>query len=114
MIRGWGDVKRSFTQVKNRLNETFRKGLPPISKSTVDRTVKRFENIDSVKDHPRIGRPKTTTTDEASLNILLSGVKDPHCTFHRFTQEHCTSTKSVHRVLQTITEIPSLQGYTRP
>ena len=101
MIQGWGNVKCSFTQVKNIFNETFRQWLPPISKSTIECTVKRFEDIGSVKDHPQTERPKTATTEEVSLNILLSAVEDPHCTLRRLAQEHETSRKSVHRVLQT-------------
>lgn len=101
MMRGWGGIKRSFMQVKDLFNETFRNGLIPISKSTVERTVKRFEETGTVKDRPRTGRPKTATTDEASLNILLSIQEDPHCTLRKLAQHNETSMKSVHRVLKT-------------
>ena len=99
VIQGWGDVKRSFTQVKNLFNETFRQGLPPISKSTVERTVKRFADIGSVKDRPRTGKPKAATTEDTSLNIVLSFVEDPHCTLRRLPQEHQSSTKSVQSII---------------
>ena len=59
MIRGWEDVKRSFAQVKDFLNETFRQELPSISKSTVTRVVKCFEDIGIVKDRPGTGRSIT-------------------------------------------------------
>jgi len=46
-------------QVKDLFNETFRNGLTLISKSTVERTIKRFEDIGSVKDLESIMNRKT-------------------------------------------------------
>jgi len=80
-MRGWGEVRRSFMQVKDLFNETFRNELTPISKSTVERTVKHFEDTGSFKDRPRTGRPITATTEEKSLYVLQSIVEDPYCTF---------------------------------
>jgi len=80
MKQSWGGVRRSFMQVKDLFNETFRNGLIPISKSTVECTVKCFEDTGSVKDRPRTGRPITATTEEKSLYVLQSIVEDPHCT----------------------------------
>jgi len=59
MMRGWGGVRRFFMQVKDFFNETFRNELTPISKSTVERIVKCFEDTGSVKDRSRIRRPIT-------------------------------------------------------
>lgn len=101
MMRGWGGVKRSFMQVKDLFNDTFRDAAFQISKSTVERTVKRFEETGCIKDRPRSGRPKTATTEETSLNILLSVHEDPHCSLRDLAQQHDTSKKSVHRVLKT-------------
>jgi len=47
--------------------------LTQILKSTVERTVKHFEDTSSVKDRPRIGRPITGTTEEKSSNNLNHG-----------------------------------------
>jgi len=99
MMRGWGGVRRSFMQVKDLFNETFRNGLIPISKLTVKRTIKRFENTGSVKER-RTGRPITATIEEKSLYILQSIVEDPHCTLRKVAQEHGISMKSVHRILK--------------
>jgi len=88
MMRGWSGVRRSFMQVKDFLNEILRNGLTLISKSTVERTVKRFEDTGSVKDRPRTGRPITATTEEKSLYVLQSIVEDPHCILRKVAQEH--------------------------
>jgi len=74
--------------------------LIPISKSTIERTVKRFEDTDSVKDRPQTGRPITATNEEKSLYVLQSIVEDPHCTLRKAAQEHGISMKSVHRILK--------------
>lgn len=99
-MRDWGEFQRSFMQVKNLFNETFGNRLVPISKSTVERTVKRFEATGSVKDRPRTGRPITATTEEKSLDVVLSFTEDPHCTIRKAAQEHGISSKSVHRILK--------------
>ena len=46
MMRGWGDRVRSYDQVRLLFNRTFRnaEGLNLVSKSTIERTVRRFMN----------------------------------------------------------------------
>ena len=46
MMRGWGDRVRPYVQVRLLFNRTFRngEGLNPVSKSTIERTVRRFTN----------------------------------------------------------------------
>ncbi|XP_018375240.1 PREDICTED: uncharacterized protein LOC108769006 [Trachymyrmex cornetzi] len=87
-------------QVKERFNETFRNGLTPISKSTVERTIRRFNDTGSVKDRPKTGRPMTTTNFDNSLNVLLSFIDDPHSSTRKVSQEHEISTMSVHKILK--------------
>lgn len=55
---GFGNGWRSYEEVANIFNETFPNG-PPISKSSVFRTVNRFEQTSLVKDKPRFVKPKT-------------------------------------------------------
>jgi len=50
----------------------------PITKSTVQRTVTRFEQIGSVKDSPRTGRPKTASNDNKNIEVIQSFVENPH------------------------------------
>ena len=63
MMRGYGDRQRSFQQVSDLFNETF-PHVQPINKSTVKKTVDRFNNHGVVEDLPRSGRPKTATDDD--------------------------------------------------
>ena len=60
MMRGCGDRARSYDQVRFRFNRTFRngEGLSPVSKLTIERTVRRFMNHGSIKDLQRTGRTK--------------------------------------------------------
>lgn len=99
MIRGWGAVRRSYLDVKNHFNATFRAGGAPISKSTVERTVRRFEDTGSVKDRPRSGRPRTAGNEESSLDVLLSFIEDPHSSLRKTAQEHQIGKSSVHEIL---------------
>jgi len=71
MIRGWGDRERSYDQVRLLFNETFRNGdgLNHISKSTVERTIRRFVGQGTVKDLQKCGRPRTVATEEMQLHI---------------------------------------------
>ena len=52
MMRVWGDQIRSYDQVRLLFNRTFRneEGLNPVSKSTIERTVRHFMNHVSIKD----------------------------------------------------------------
>lgn len=54
-MRGYGDNVRSYEAVVALFNNTF-PNRRPIVKSTVQKTVTRFEQTGSVKDKPRAGR----------------------------------------------------------
>jgi len=56
-------------------NETFRRGQFGIYKSTVERTVKRFEQTDNIKNCAKLGRLATATSFNKALNVLLFFVK---------------------------------------
>jgi len=100
MMRGWGAVTRTYRQVQDLFNETFRVGANQISSSTVERTVRRFNEAGTVKDLPRSGRPRSAGNAENSLNVLLSFTEDPHSSIRRVSQEHDISKSSVHNTLQ--------------
>ena len=102
MMRGWGELKRSYVAVKNLLNENFRVGQPSISSSTVKRTVQRFEETDCVRDKRRSGRPKTATNPDQSLDVLLSFVEDPHLSTRKAAQVHGIDAKSVCNILKSL------------
>ena len=50
MMRGWGDQERDYKAVQRLFNEHFRGRNNRISKTTVMRTIQRFNDTDSVKD----------------------------------------------------------------
>lgn len=71
-----------------------------IFKSTVERTVKRFEETGSVKSCPKSGCPVSATGDEKQLDIALSFVEDPHLTIRKAAQQPSISVGSMHNILK--------------
>lgn len=76
MMQGYGDMIRSYDQIRHLFNDEF-PNRPPISKTVVRNTIKRFEETGSVKDRPRAGRP-SALEDNQKLNILQSFTEDPN------------------------------------
>jgi len=100
MMRGWGDRQRGYKTVTRLFNENFRNENNRISKSTVIRTIQRFEDLGSVKNRPRSGRRKTATNNDKALNVLQSVVENPHISIDRVAQEHEISHGSVSKILK--------------
>lgn len=98
MKRGFGDRIRSYQEVINLFNNTYI-DRPPILKSSVYRTVDRFERTGSIKDEPRSGSPKDATNDDKALEILLSIIENPHTMLTKLSQSEISIT-SVRRILQ--------------
>lgn len=99
MIRGFGDRQRSYDQVRFIFNETFL-DRTPISKLTVERTIRRFSNTGSVKDNPRSGRPKSTVTPEKTEEVLLTYIETPRASSRRAAQLTGIDDRSVRRILK--------------
>jgi len=69
MIR-WGDRLRSYNDdVKQLFNATFRNENTSISKSTIHKTITRFEEI-GIKNRSKTRRAATATDSEKSLDVL--------------------------------------------
>lgn len=100
MMRGWGDQQRGYKTVTRLFNENFRNENNRISKSTVIRTIQRFEDIGSVKSRPRSGRRKTATNNDKALDVLQSFVESPHISINRVAQEHEIGHASVSKILK--------------
>jgi len=100
MMRGWGDQQRGYKTVTRLFNENFRNENNRISKSTVIRTIQRFEDIGSVKSHSRSGRRKTATNNDKALDVLQSFVENPHISINRIAQEHEIGHASVSKILK--------------
>lgn len=99
MMRGYGDRVRSYEEVVHLFNDRF-PDRPPISKSTVFKTVKRFEDTGSVKDRPRSGRSLSATNEDKSLEILQTFVEEPTTSIRNAASHHDVSSYSVLKVLK--------------
>ncbi|XP_025264625.1 uncharacterized protein LOC112637997 [Camponotus floridanus] len=100
MMRGWGDRRRSYNETLQIFNDTFRVGKVPISKSTVHRTIARFEEIGHVKNRSKSGRSVSATNAEKSLDVLQSYIENPHISIRKSAQHHDISRMSVHKILK--------------
>lgn len=100
MMRGFGDRTRPLEEVQHLFNDTFPE-RNPISKSTVFRTIQRFEETGSIQDRPRSGRPQTATNEEKSMDVLQTFVEDPHTSIVSAASQHGISRFSVSKVLKT-------------
>jgi len=69
-MRSWGDRLTLYQDVKDIFNATFRNENDNnfISKSNVERTVKRIKEIGSVKNCSKTGRP--LTNEKKALDVL--------------------------------------------
>lgn len=98
MMRGYGDRQRSFEEVRTLFNTVYPNRH--ISKSTVSRTIHKFEVFRQVNDLPRMGRPLTATNEETSLNVLLTVEENHHVSTTELGQIHEISQKSAHNILK--------------
>ncbi|XP_026823780.1 uncharacterized protein LOC113561483 [Ooceraea biroi] len=97
-MRGYGDRVRSYEQVAALFNNTY-PDREPIAKSTVQKTVIRFDETGSVTDRQRTGRPKLATNLDKGLEVMQTFVENPHSTVRKAAQAHDISTMSIHRIL---------------
>ena len=95
MMRGYGDRVRTFEEVKNLFNDAF-PNRNPISKATVLKTVRRFEETGKCRDRRRSGRPAVVDA-EKSLEILQQ-VETNVSSFRKISQVSDVCFKSVHNV----------------
>lgn len=100
MMRGWGDRQRSYNEVVDLFNATFRVGEAGISKGTVSKTIRRFEETGSNKSRPKPGRPKSQTNEEHQFEVALSFVENPRLSTRNGAQQLGMSQRSVVRNLK--------------
>ena len=96
MTKGYGNMTRSNEDVQILFNDTFRIGTYQIFKSTIQKTIARFNLSGSVKDLPRSSRPVTATSSEKQLDVVLSITEDRHSTVRKLNQQHDISVGSTH------------------
>lgn len=99
IMRGCGDRTRSYQEAADLFNITF-PDRAPITKSTVLKTVKRFQETGSVKDRPRSGRSKTATDEDTRMIVMQSFVENPHASTRKVAKQLNISHFSVHSNLQ--------------
>jgi len=92
---------RSYNDVRQLFNETFCNKNTAIPRSIVERKIRRFNEIGSVKNRSVLGRPKSATNPEKSLDtrILQSFIKNPHDSSRKALQ-HDIDQKSVLKILK--------------
>ncbi|KAJ8909774.1 hypothetical protein NQ315_014451 [Exocentrus adspersus] len=93
MIGGYGGRIRSYEEAANLFNDTF-PNRPPIAKSTVQKTVRRFEQFGFNKNKPRTGRPKSATNEEKNVEVMQSFIENKYISIPKAAQEHGISTFS--------------------
>lgn len=87
MMRGWGDRQRSYNEVKRLFNETFCDHDNGISKSTVERTIRRFEESGTNKNRPKSGRSRFETTEERAFEVAQAFVENPRLSVSKASQQ---------------------------
>ncbi|EZA58003.1 hypothetical protein X777_02011 [Ooceraea biroi] len=97
-MRGWGDKERSLTEVVRLFNDTFPNHQ--INKSTVLKTIQRFQETGSVKNRSRSGRPSSANNENKQLDDLQSFIENPHMSVNKAGQAHDIAPRSIHRILR--------------
>ncbi|XP_058808948.1 uncharacterized protein LOC131674347 [Phymastichus coffea] len=103
-MRGWEDRVRSYLEVRTLFNNNFRNQdrQTPISKSTVERTVRRFAEFGTISDLQRTGRPTSVATEEKQIEIAQAFIENPHLSLRRAGHEHDVSHECVRKILKSI------------
>ncbi|KAJ8912023.1 hypothetical protein NQ315_003560, partial [Exocentrus adspersus] len=73
-----------------------------ISKSTVSKTIKRFDDTGTNKNRPKPGRPKTETSEEHQMEVAQSFVENLHLTLRKASQDLQINRVSIFRILKII------------
>lgn len=97
MMIGYGERTRSFAEVMNIFNESH-PNREPISKSTVCKTLRRFQETGGVKDRQKSGRPVSVTNEENSLNVMLNRVENPKMSTQQLALDHNMSRYSIQQI----------------
>ena len=95
IIIGYVDRRRIFVQVVTLFNEIHPE-WEPISKSTVSKTLRRFNKTGGVKERLKPGRPETATNDENALIVVLGATENSKTS----VQHHNVSRKSIQTAMK--------------
>lgn len=99
IMRGFGNKMRSYEETANLFNDTY-PDRNPVSKSTVLRTVARYEQTGSVQNKTKSGRPKSARNDDSAQLVLQAVVENPGTSTRKMATQLGMSRTSVRRVLK--------------
>jgi len=103
MMRGWGNLQRSYRDVREILNQTFRNNnnQAQVSLSTISRIIQRFTDIGSIVNRPIPCRP-IVVNENSQFEIALAFVEEPHLSLRKASAQLNIPKDSVHRVMKSL------------
>lgn len=99
MMLGYGNRRRTYREVANLFNGAHPE-RNPISHSAVAKTYKRYQNFGTVKNNLKAGRPKSATSDDMALDILISVNDEPKTSSTQLALNNNISQTSVMRIMK--------------
>ncbi|KAJ8912413.1 hypothetical protein NQ315_013480, partial [Exocentrus adspersus] len=91
----YGDVRRSQQETCNIFNNLY-PNRNPITRSTVSKLLKKFNQTGAIKDLSKSGRIKIATTEDKSLDKTID---DPHLSTRQISRELDISQTSIMKIL---------------
>ena len=104
MILEYGDVCRSQQETCNIFNNLY-PNRNPITRSTLSKLMKKFNQTGAVKDLSKSGRRKTASSETKPLNVCIMLEDDPHLSTRQISREIDISQTSVMRIYMKINSI---------
>ncbi|KAJ8912063.1 hypothetical protein NQ315_016752 [Exocentrus adspersus] len=98
MILGYSDVRRSQQETCNIFNNLY-PNRNPITRSTVSKLLKKFNQTGAIKDLSKSGRIKTATTEDKSLDVCVMLEDDLHLSTRQISRELDISQTSIMKIL---------------
>ena len=96
MLVGCSDRRRSNTEVA----ELFNKDREQVSRSTVSKTLGRFNETGNVRNRQRTGRSKSIAKDENFFNIMSDVTKNTKTSVLQLALNHKMNRGSVQKILK--------------
>lgn len=103
MMRGWGNLQRSYRDVRDIFNRTFRNNnnQAPVSISTISRTIERFTDTGRIVNRLIPGRPAIINED-VQLEVAEAFIENPHLSLRKASAQLGIPKNSVHRVMKSL------------
>lgn len=98
MMYGYGDRRRTQREVCNLFNQLYPD--TPVSQGAISQLIKKFRETGSIEDMQRTGRPKSATSEDKALDVLLTIQETPKVSTREVAENFGISHTSVHRILK--------------